>query len=263
MRYAIAAAALMLASCAPSTAPKTTSTGIMINPAPVGVTGIPQRNETFSGTMLFLGRTILLPEGSWTVLNADAVGSRAGLVAAFVSLVRHDGPLLHGLLDIGANVRPSSSGFALNPICTSSDVLWNDVRAAVPYGRQDCAGISFLRPALWRENAKSLNYQQIQALDALGVQTPNIMVALSVNETNAGWFMSETLYLNPDAEGITPDLSTQRAQSTWAAFNLPKDPQKQQFVDRLKAKADPIRANLRHLLDTPPPYVPASGLTPA
>ena len=231
---------------------------------PVGLNGVPQQNENYRGTVPLLGRSIHLPEGEWTVLASQAFSvGNLGVVAVSIALVRHDGPQLRGIVEIATNTRAASRGIPLSNVCVTSDVLWNDVREAVPFGRQDCSAIGFQRPVLWRENQKSFNHQIAQALDALNVQTPNVLVSLAVHETKGGWFIGETWHQNPDAAGITPDLSTQRAQSAWAAFNLAKDPAKAAFVDRLKSEAPAIRTNLRTLLEAPPPYIPATGLTPA
>jgi hypothetical protein len=263
MRIVHVLAAMLVASCAPQVQHNDGGAASITSVAPVVMNGFPQANDTYTGTVPFLGRTVPLPEGTWTVLVTHGVSvNKVGLVAASMALIRHDGPTLRGIIQIGGNTRPFPR-MPVNAACTSSDVLWNDVREATANGRQDCSVISFQRPVLWREQQKSFGYLIEKSLDALGIQAPNIMVMLFVHEASAQWFVGETLYANPDLEGITPDMSTQRSQSAWTAFNLPRDPRKQQFIDKLKAQAGPLRAALRQQIDGPAPYVPTSGLTPA
>jgi hypothetical protein len=262
MRIVHVLAAMLVASCAPQPQRNDGGAASMTSVAPVALSGFPQPNDTYTGSVPFLGRTVRLPEGTWTVLVTQGLSLRkVGLVVASMALIRHDGPSLRGIIQISGNTRPFPR-MPVNAACTSSDVLWNDVREAIPNGRQDCSAIAFQRPVLWREQQTSFGYLIEKNLDALGIQTPNIMVMLFVHEASASWFVSETLFANPDLEGITPDLSTQRSQSAWTAFNLPRDPRKQQFIDKLKVQAASLRGALRQQIDGPAPYVPASGLTP-
>jgi hypothetical protein len=263
MRIVRVLAAMLVAGCAPQAQRSDGGAAAITSVAPVVMNGFPQANDSYTGSVPFLGRTVPLPEGTWTVLVTQGLTlNKVGLVAATMALIRHDGPMLRGIIQIGGNTRPFPR-MPVNTVCTSSDVIWNDVREAIANGRQDCTAITFQRPVLWREQPKSFGYEIEKSLDALGIQAPNIMVMLVIHESSARWFIGETLYANPDLEGITPDMSTQRSQSAWTAFNLPRDPRKQQFIDKLKAQAGPLRAALRQQIDGPPPYVPASGLTPA
>jgi hypothetical protein len=86
---------------------------------------------------------------------------------------------------------------------------------------------------------------------------------VGIHEANRNWMLDEYVFENPDLAGITPDMSTQRAQSAWTAFRLPGDPAKQKFVDDLKRRAEPMRAALRRQIQAPAPYLPGTGLTPA
>lgn len=225
--------------------------------------GLPRVNDSFSGSLPIAGRAAPLPPGRWAVVRSEAATVKNVPLTETVVLARHDGPVLRSLIRILANLRPVPTGLPLSPTCTSSDVIWNDVRQAIPFGPQDCAAIVFERPALWRENPKMLGYRIIKQLDELGIQTPNILVTYALAETDGTWFLHEYVANNPDLAGISPDLSTQRSQSAWTAFNVAKDPQKQQYVDRMKGELAGLRDALRRALIPPPSYVPGSGLTPA
>ena len=217
-----------------------------------------------SGSITFLNRNMVLPEGHWRVAATQAIMAKGtGLAGAFMALIRVEGTTLRGVLVLAGNARPAPNGFPVSPFCQASDVIWNDVRQAMPQGEQDCALITFERPALWRSAPRTLFAGILQQLDLLNVQPPNYLVILDAHEANRNWSLDEWLYENPDADGIAPDLSTQRALSSWTAFRLASDPARQHFVDDLKARAAPLRLSLRRQIEAHAPYIPNSGLTPA
>ncbi len=256
----------MLGGCVPRTgAPAMRSAGLVqAPPGAFPAAMLPPMSQNFSGSMMFLNREMILPEGRWKVAAIQAIGSKtAGLVVGIVALVRTDGPTLRGVLILSGNAKPLPNGFPVSVICQSSDVIWNDIRQAAPQGEQDCAAINFERPALWRAAQKTVFPGIMGALDLLNVQTPNYLVGVVVHEANLNWALDEMYLANPDAEGIAPDLSTQRALSGWAAFHLAADPQRQHFVDELKARVAPLRLALRRHIEEHAPYIPHSGLTPA
>jgi len=228
------------------------------------VDGQPGINQSFAGSVPMFGRNIALPPGNWTVIAARSTAARgAGILWGGIALVQRDTSGLRGVIEIGGTVRPLANGRPIAFACTSSDVLWNDIRQSVPHGPQDCALITFSRPALWHDSNRGLEYQIINQLDALGLQSPNVFVAAGIYEANAASDLAGWLFVNPDLEGITPDMSTQRALSAWTAFNYPHDPAKLRFIDKLKAEIAPLRAGLRKQIEAPAPFVPGSGLTPA
>jgi hypothetical protein len=265
-------AALVLAVCGLTacTAPQPSSLATnRLGPFPTGLplitvspSVVPGMGQEFTGSVPFLDRQMALPPGVWKVARSQAVGTKTiGLVGALLTLVQAEGPILQGLVMFSGNARPLPHGFALNQLCLMSDVLWNDIRQAVPQGEQDCAVINFERPALWR--GRPMTAPLMNELDLLNVQPPNFTVSLGVVEANQNWSMTETVIVNPDLEGITPDLSTQRAQSAWTAFRLPADPAKQRLIEKLKQRAAKLRADLRREIQTPAPYLPHTNLTPA
>jgi hypothetical protein len=228
------------------------------------VSGQPQINQSFTGAVPVFGRNVPLPPGAWTMAAARSVNARsAGTLASSIALIQRDGARLRAIFLVINSVRPMTNGAPVGTACTSSDVLWNDIRVAVPHGDQDCALVFFERPVLWRQKPNELQYQLVTQFDALGIQPPNILVGLAVHEANRGGTIDAVLLQNPDLDGITPDMATQRAQSAWTAFNYPHDPAKVKFIDALKAQADAIRAGLRKQIDGPAPFVPGTGLTPA
>jgi len=228
------------------------------------VSGQPQINQSFTGTVPLFGRTMPLPPGTWTVIAARSIGARAtGTLGGSIALAQRDAAGLRAVLEIGSSVHTLTNGRPLAFACTSSDVLWNDIRQAVPHGPQDCASIIFERPAFWREKNDSIEYQIINQLDALSIQPPNIFISAGIYEGNTNADVAIWLYLNPDLEGITPDMSTQRAQSAWTAFNYAHDPAKLRFIDKAKAELEPLRAALRKQIELPTPFVPGNPLTPA
>jgi hypothetical protein len=230
----------------------------------VNVAGIPAISQSFSGSMPVFGRNVPLPPGSWTVIANRAMSVRnAGTVAATIGLAQAEGGRLKAMYDVTLNARALPTGMPLGPACVLSDVLWSNVVTAVPNGPQDCAAVVFLRPVLWRENAQVPQFQSMHGLDQLGLVAPNIMVGLTIQERSRAWIMDALLMENPDLSGITPDMSTQRAQSAWTAYNYQSDPAKVRFVDHLKAESQALQLRLRHEVDTPGQFVPGSGLTPA
>jgi hypothetical protein len=225
---------------------------------------MPQVNQNFTGSMQFLNRGMALPPGTWRVAATQALANKSvGLVGAIVALVQTQGTSLRSVLIFAGNARPSNTGFPVSLLCRASDVIWNDVRQAVPQGDQDCAVVNFERVALWRAVPRTITAGIMGQLDMLNVQPPNMVVSVSVHEANRNWELDETLLDNPDLQGIAPDMSTQRAQSAWTAFRLSADPAKQRFVEDLKARAAPLRTALRRQIDAPAPYLPHTGLTPA
>ncbi len=207
---------------------------------------LPRVGENFTGTLPFLNREMRLPAGSWKVAATQAiVAKNVGLAGAFVALTKIQGTSLQNVLIFFGNARPAPDGFPANKLCQTSDVIWNDVAQNLPQGDQDCAVINFERPVLWRSGNKNAAAGVMSQLDLLNVQPPNIMVSVSVHEANRNWVFDEFLAENPDLAGIAPDMSTQRAQSSWVGFRAAGDPAKQKFIDDLKALAAPMRATLR------------------
>jgi hypothetical protein len=228
------------------------------------VDGQPQINQSFAGSVPMFGRNVPLPPGSWTVIAARSLVARgAGVLWGGIALMQRDTSGLRGVIEIGGTVHPLTNGRPTAFACASSDVLWNDIRESVPHGAQDCALIIFERPAFWREKSNDIEFQIISQLDALGIQPPNIFIEAGIYEGNATTDLSVWLCLNPDPEGIAPDMSTQRARSAWTAFNYPHDPAKVRFIERLKSEIEPLRAALRKQIEAPAPFVPGSGLSPA
>jgi hypothetical protein len=235
-----------------------------LNTETLPVTGQPNINQSFTGSVPIFGRNIPLPPGSWTVIAARSNGAHeVGVTWSGIALMQRDAAGLRGVIEIGGAVHPLTNGRPTSFACASSDVLWNDIRQAVPHGPQDCALIIFERPNLWRQGNNGLDYQIINQLDALGIQPPNIFISAGIYEANTTSDLAFWLCLNPDLEGIAPDMSTQRAQSAWTAFNYAHDPAKLRFIDKVKAELEPLRAALRKQLEAPPPFVPGTGLTPA
>jgi hypothetical protein len=227
------------------------------------VNGQPHINQSFTGSVPIFGRNIPLPPGSWTVIAARSVGAHAiGILWGGVALVQRDAAGLRAVIEIGGAVHPLTNGRPIGFTCGSSDVLWNDIHQSVPHGPQDCALIMFERPAFWREQNYGIENQIINQLDALNIQPPNIFISAGIYEANVNTDLAVWLYLNPDLEGIAPDMSTQRAQSAWTAFNYAHDPAKVRFIDKVKAELEPLREALRKQIETPAPFVPGTGLTP-
>jgi hypothetical protein len=270
MRAACALAyAVALGGCAAGNMPPGRTVGTipqspMAVATSVNVAGIPAVSQSFTGSMPVFGRNVPLPPGSWTVIANRTMSVRnAGTVAATIGLAQAEGGRLKAVYDVTVNARAMPTGMPLGPACVMSDVLWSNVVTAVPNGSQDCAAVVFLRPALWRENPQQSGFQNMRGLDQLGLVAPNIMVGLTIQERSRAWIMDALLMENPDLSGITPDMSTQRAQSAWTAYNYQSDPAKVRFVDHLKAEAQALRLRLREQVDAPGQFVPGSGLTPA
>ena len=228
------------------------------------VDGQPRINQSFAGSVPMFGRNVPLPPGSWTVIAARSVVAHGtGVLWGGIALIQRDTSGLRGVIQIGGAVHPVAAGRSTAFACASSDVLWNDIRESVPQGPQDCALIMFERPALWREKNHGIEFQIINQLDALSIQPPNIFIEAGIYEGNADTDLAVWLCLNPDLEGIAPDMSTQRARSAWTAFNYPHDPAKTRFIEKIKAEIEPLRAAMRKQIEAPAPFVPGSGLTPA
>jgi hypothetical protein len=256
----------LLAGCMPHADMPQTGPAAAVAPAqmmfPANV--MPHIGDTVTGHVQFLNREMTLPAGAWKVASTQAMMAKTtGLAAAAIALIRVQGTSLQSILVFGGNARPVPNGFAANKLCQSSDVIWNDVAQNTPQGDQDCSTVNFERTVLWRMTGKNVAAGVMNQLDLLNVQPPNIMVSVMAHEANRNWTLDEFLFENPDLAGITPDLSTQRAQSSWVGFRAASDPARQKFIDDLKTLAAPMRAALRRQIATPAPYLPGTGLTPA
>jgi hypothetical protein len=144
----------------------------------------------------------------------------------------------------------------VSAVCTSSDVLWNDVRQAVPFGPQDCSSVYFERPDLWWVSDLSLPNQVLASLKDVDIAPPHVVVALHLYEAGPGVVLTESVALNPEPRGIAPDPYIMRGQSSWTAFSLAKDPAKLKLLDDLKALSAPLRATLRTQAESTAPLGP-------
>lgn len=219
------------------------------------IAGQPRIGTVFTGSVPMFGRQVPLPGGDWTVLTVQSrrnidTGQQSGSVA----LVQRDGPLLQGIVQAVIADRRMVAANELPPICTSSDVLWNDIRQAVPFGPKDCSAIYFERPDLWWVSYFSLPSQVLQNLRESDMRLPRVVVALHLYEEGAGPVLTESVALNPDARGIAPDLYMTRGRSSWTAFALATDPAKQQLLGDLKSLAPPLRAALRAQAESTAPF---------
>jgi hypothetical protein len=204
------------------------------------------------------GRQVPLPDGAWTVLTVQSrhqTGTKQQ--SGSVALVQRDGPLLQGIVQAVIADRKMVEANELPPICTSSDVLWNDIREAVPFGAKDCSAIYFERPDLWWVSYLSLPSQVLQTLQASRVTIPRVVVALHLYEEGAGPVLTESVALNPVAHGIAPDVYMARGQSSWTAASVAKDPAKQKLLRDLESLAVPLRAALRAQADSTAPFGPS------
>lgn len=212
---------------------------------------LPEVDRTYRGEVTFLDRRTPLPDGEWTVIATSKTTYRNGPLAGGVILLRHRGNVVTGLIHMVGNKDPrESGGFPVSRVCTTSDVIWSDARAAEPGGAQDCVAITFNRTAQWRDPGASAVYRAItRALDSHDVTPPPVLIGTAFAVTNARYHLFEYVWLNPDLAGIAPDLAAYRSQSDWASFNLSRDPRKQAYIERLKAWSAGWREVLTKVID--------------
>ncbi len=213
---------------------------------------VPEMNRTYSGSVVMLGRTIPLPAGAWTVVARGISAATVDPPSLDIAFIRSSGDALTGLLAIYGTPlgRPASAGFKVNATCAPAEVITADIAAENPGGDQDCLTVRFFRPVTYRDiRANPLVHAIIAQLDARNISAPPVMVGAEVFEADRAHELRMSGYFNPDAAGIAPDLSVQRAQSAWAPYNLPKDPQKVAYVERIKAWGESWRLGLRQLLE--------------
>jgi hypothetical protein len=221
------------------------------------IAGQPAIGTIISGSFVMFGRTISVPGGAWTVLTAQSRRDPVtGRVSGGVALVQREGHVLLGLVQAVVADRKMVEAGDVPAVCTSSDVLWNDVRQAVPFGPQDCTSIYFERPDLWWASPMSLPDQVMISLQDVDVAAPHVVVALHLYEAGGNLVLTESVALNPEPRGIAPDAYMLRGQSSWTAFSAARDPAKLKLLDELKGLAAPLRATLRAQVEAPPPLVP-------
>jgi hypothetical protein len=229
--------------------------GVEFRSSPVA--GQPKIGTTFYASFVMFGRTIPLPDGAWTVLAAQSRRDPATVRwSGGIALVQRNGPTLLGLVQAVAADRQMLAPEQVPAICTSSDVLWNDIRQAVPFGPQDCSSIYFERPDLWWISAFTLPEQVLGSLRDADITPPHVVVALHLYEAGTGLVLTESVALNPEPRGIAPDAYMFRGQSTWTAVALARDPAKLKLLDDLKALAAPLRAMLRVQVESTAPFGP-------
>jgi hypothetical protein len=228
-------------------------------PAPVRASdaslggSVPEVNLSYTGSVELLGRRIPLPAGEWTVVARDFSTDKVDPPSVDIAFVRSEGHRITGLLSIYGTPlgRPAPAGFKVNTACTASDVILNEVAAESPGGVQDCLNVRWLRPVIYHDIRSSAFVHNIAAaLDARDIGLPAVMVGAEAYEADRGHELRFAAFFNPDAAGITPDLSVQRGQSGWAPYNLPKDPQKAAYVERVRNWGEAWRPALRQLLSS-------------
>ncbi len=215
------------------------------------VGSLPDMDRTYRVTLPMLDRAVALPAGDWVVIERDRRAYRAGPPTGGVVLMRREGATLTGLIEIQGN-RLARVGATnpVNPFCTTTDVIWHDVQAATAGGQQDCAIITFARPATWQNGSAPGVLRAVgKGFAAYGVTPPSVLVTVGFYVANPGHSLSEVVWLNPDTNGIAADRSTERSQSDWAPANLARDPRKQAYIDRVKAWSARWRAVLRAEVD--------------
>ena len=217
---------------------------------PVGE--LPGLQQTFQDTVPFLNRSFPLPPGEWTsIIRAADPAKPPSPAFSRLVLLRHDGPVLTGLLFLYGNRKdqPSPVGFKIVPTCDRSDVTLSTVRAAQLMGRQDCLTVAWDRTRPWATMTNTLVGQIATTLDAEGVTPPPVLVTADVVVADTQYVLQAIAYFNPDRAGVPPDLATLRSQSGWAAINVGRDPAKLAYAERVRAWAETYRTALLQLLN--------------
>jgi hypothetical protein len=225
----------------------------------------PQMNTPYRGTMPFLGHTIPLPDGDWTVISRNAVETRDRTpVSVRIVLERNDGPVLTGLMVLGGNPasHPFPHGLPVSPICTGSDVILADAGQADPGGDLNCATVDFHRSTFLRD-ATSPMFVRVagNGLDQRNISPPPTLVGTAFIVATRTHSLVGDVFFNPDRAGIAPDVATQRAMSGWTAFNIAKDPAKQAFAQKVLDWSRGWRAALKLALAGKSPRLPPDVAT--
>jgi hypothetical protein len=225
----------------------------------VGV--MPPLGEFYAGAVPMLGKAVPLPSGRWQVVAQQRSTFPGYPPGARVTLLRAEGSVLTGVLDIAGDAvgRPSPIGWPLNPICegalrvgTDPAVLGGDARSATAGGAQDCVLVSFQASVLWRAPGASAALQALsRSLAQLGVVPPATLVAVAIGQTDARWRLTQLLWLNPDLAGIPPDPEPRPDHSAWTADVVDQDVARRAYVARLLAWAEGWRAVVRQALTDP------------
>ncbi len=227
------------------------------------VGSLPDMDRSYRDTITMLGHTIALPAGDWVVIERDRKAYRAGPPTGGVVLMRREGSTLTGLIEIQGNkVARTGVTNPVNPFCTMTAVIWRDVQAATAGGQQDCAMITFARPATWQNDSAPEALRAVaKGLVRYGVTPPPVLVTVGFYVANPTHSLSVVVWLNPDTSGIAQDRSTERSQSDWAPANLARDPRKQAYIDQVKAWSMQWRAGLKAALEGRPATLSAQAVT--
>lgn len=227
---------------------------------------LPGLQQTFEGTVPFLGRAFPLPPGTWKTIirGGDPPAAPPNVAFSRLMLLRHEGPALTGILFLYGNRRaqPSRNGFKILATCEKSDVTLSTVHQAELMGRQDCVTVAWERTRAWAAAPNTLFNQLALTLDAEGVTPPAVLVTADVTLADSQYAIEAVAFFNPDRAGVPPDLATLRSQSGWAAINLGRDPAKRAYAERVRAWAEAYRAVLLGMLDekrAPPDGGAAAG----
>ena len=235
---------------------------------------VPKIGHHYRGSVPYLGRDLPLPDGDWILLVREVVYARPQPDPTkpvqpprdHIALVRRDNGVLTGLIEAFGNPdgKPSPIGWPLDAICGSDTVIRSDVRKADPRGDQDCMAVNFINTTRFRDAGAPRFLRSLAVgLDGLNLLPPAIMVGVVIAEADPTHLLTVSVFLNPDAAGITPDHAVQRARSDWASFNLPHDPAKLAYVEKLEAWGRRWRDVMRQQLSNDRVPVPAdAAVTP-
>lgn len=236
-----------------------------VNPAALltaaDVGELPRLHQHVTGSIAFLGRDTPLPSGDWEVIMVAKVSNPRGLPNADVMLLRRDGGTLTGMFEIKGNVvgRPATSGFAVSGVCTMGDTIFSDVRSAELGGAQDCLAIVFQHTVHWRAaSAPRIMQALARDIDIAGAALPPTLISAAFEVRNRNYQLYEQVWLNPDTAGIGGDHSARRSDSDWTAYNLSRDPERQQYIDTLRQWADGWRGVMEALVGGRTPQLTAA-----
>jgi hypothetical protein len=252
------------AAVAPGPSPAPVSPTTPLKAADLGVP-LADIGKIYTGSILLAGRPAPLPDGEWLLAGRGIARGRGTSLNEELLLLRQSGHSVSGFLIYWANpLAKPAPGYPLFASCSDSNRLFADIREATPVGAQDCLSIQFVNEAALRApNAATAVKALVDVANARNLAIPETMLVASLVRANATHAMVFTLYLNPDLAGVPPEPSSVPVQSSWASFNLDKDPARVAYMERLKAWSEGWRGVLTEAFGGRGVRVPpGAGTTP-
>lgn len=219
--------------------------GCVTNPAKEKIKAY-QQGMVFEDTFRIGNHELPLPERKWTYVGSQFHISDRNRPFGIVSLIKSDGKVLtDALLVMSALDQGGTAGYWSSSFCERRDLLYKEVRTNVEGKKQDCWGINYFVTARTQKTGSAAR-KTLEYIKKHRLEMPSFAVYSQHRLTEYGNFVEYQHATNPEYySNVEPVPASSWLSSEWHVDRYYRDPQKVQYVDRVKRQAQKLHEKLK------------------